>query len=209
MLFMPMGAMGILPNFSAVGCLLSLAALKRLNYYCPACKGFRAAVFTLIPQTVASLLLFILGMLGWGIGEKVGAAAIAVTITELVCDVLTVITSVCLFLGIHRLSGEVDLPNLTSRSVRMLSFTVAYGLLACTSGIAELVSGFVTKARIIVAFNYINLAVFLLEYVFIFLCLLFFFTCYMRICLEGDEGMPYRDDIFDKIIACFKKNKRQ
>ena len=209
LLFMPIGEMGILPNFAAIGCLLMLAALKRLICYCPDIRAFKSAVYPLIPQMLCAIALFVFGMLGLGRGEETNAMWYAVNITELVCTVLACTTSICLFLGVHKLAHEVELPKLASRSVRMLSFTVAYALLAAAAGISELVSPNVANGKMLVAFNYLGFAAFVLEYLFVFLCLAYFFTCYMRICLEGDEDMPYREDVFDKIVAWFKRNNNR
>lgn len=206
---MPVGAMGILPNFSAVGCLIMIAALKRLRYYAPDCKGFKAAYFTLIPQMLLSLVLFVFGVTGFGADEGDAVGGMIVDITELCTDLLVAITAVCLFIGVYRLAHQVELPRLASRSVRMISFTAAHIALAVTAAVTGLMRGNITDTDTLVVFNYIDMAAFVFEYAFLFLSLAFFFTCYVRICLEGDEEMPYREDAFDKIVAWFKKNKNR
>ena len=35
------------------------------------------------------------------------------------------------------------------------------------------------------------------------------FSCYVHICLEGDEDMPYHEDIYDKIINYMNKFKKR
>ncbi len=208
LLFMPVGAMGILPNFSAIGCLLMFAALKRLRYYAPDCKGFKAAYFLLIPQTVLTLALFVFGLLGFGTAES-GTVALVRDITELAADLCIAVSAICIFLGVHKLANYVDLPRLAARSLRMLSFTAAHGVLTVTAAVTWMAKSAVTSDRALIAFNYIDMAAFIIEYAFIFLGLAFFFTCYAQICLEGDEDMPYKEDMFDKISAMFRKNKNK
>jgi len=209
LLFFPISTTGILPNFAAIGGLLMLAALKRLIHYCPDCKSFNVALYPVIAYTAVSVAIFVFGMLGFSAEGASAASRLAYNIAELAAQVSVLIGSVCMFLGIHKLSVSVELPKLASRSVRMISFTAAYGVLSVTAAVTDFIHGSVTNDTAIIAFNYINLAAFLFMYVFIFLCLAYFFTCYMRICLEGDEDMPYREDVFDKIVAWFKRNKKQ
>ena len=33
------------------------------------------------------------------------------------------------------------------------------------------------------------------------------YACYMKICLEGDEEMPYRDNLYDRIKAYLDSKK--
>jgi len=202
---MPIGAAGVLPNFSAIGCLLMLAALKRLRYYAPSCRGFKAAVFTLIPQTLLSLVLFVFCIMGFGVGEDASVSALVLDVCELCADLLVSATAICLFLGVYRLANDVDLPGLASRSLRMLSFTAAHGALTAVAGVTGLLRANTANERTLIAFNYIDMAAFVIEYAFIFLGLAFFFTCYIRICLEGDEEMPYKEDLFDKLATMFRK----
>lgn len=183
-----------------------LAALKRLKYYCPDYRSFRYAVLALAALTLSSALLLVTGALGLGGSEIWGAAEYAVGAAELIADISVIVLSVLLFLGVHRLAGEVELPGLASRSVRMISYAAAYGLAAVISDAARITATAVTFSdKLAVVLNYTDFAAFILEYAFIFLCLAYFFTCYIRICLEGDEDMPYREDIFDKLAERFRK----
>ncbi|MCI8388481.1 MAG: hypothetical protein HFE63_08475 [Clostridiales bacterium] len=201
----PYGSLDVLPDI--IGCLLMLSALKRLTGYCSDNRGFKYTQFTLLPYTLIAAIIFISQL----------ACQFGITSAESIkwfTSPLNIVYSIVigafhifLFLGIHELSKEVDLPKITTRSIRMLSLTVVYYIIELLSytGIINKIAYSTAKPEAVL--SYINLALFILGILWMALTWALIFTCYIRICLEGDEDMPYREDIFDKILSYFKRQK--
>lgn len=207
LLFFPLDGIGVLPNLAAIGCALMFFGTRRLAFFAPDCKGFRLAMYTLIPYfglSVAALGIDIAEYSG-ALGE--GAELYYKVPVSLVCDLLFGLLAIFLMTGIYKLAKQVELPKIAARSGIFMSLSVLYTLCALFSGTAALMG--VTAGKTFTAVtNYIGFAAFLLEYAAIFVNLFHIFSCYMHICLEGDEDMPYREDIFDKIVAFTKRNKK-
>lgn len=207
LLFFPVGSMGVLPNIAALGCIIMFSACGRLSHFAQDCKGFKLARYTLIPYfgiAVADLALDIACYAG--VSDQVTDTYLAKPLT-LAADLIFGVFAVFLMVGIYKLAKEVELPKIASRTGIVLSISVLFSLFAAVSDIAAFVTVPVSS-RITAAVNYIGFAAFILEYLAIFLSLAHIFSCYMNICLEGDEDMPYRADLFDKIVAFTKRNKK-
>ena len=58
-----------------------------------------------------------------------------------------------------------------------------------------------------VLLTYANAAVYLVGVVWMLLVWALIYACYMKICLEGDEEMPYRDNLYDRIKAYLDSKK--
>ncbi|MBQ8250184.1 MAG: hypothetical protein IJY93_09970 [Clostridia bacterium] len=215
LLFYPLDTIGMLPNLSIIGCVLMLAAMKRLIQYCPENKSFKAAKYALVLLSLFSAAMLVLNFIPADTTSADSASAasmgtICIYSAVLLAKLTLCIYSITLFLGIHRLSNEVELPKLASAATRRITVTGVFGAAMLLSGIAEIVISSTATVndefRMIVA--YVGLFSRLLEYVCILVNLLLIFSCYAKICLEGDEDMPYREDVFDKIIAWTKRNKK-
>ena len=205
LLFFPMSGIGVLPNLAAVGCVIMFFGLRKLYSYAPECKGFKLAIFALIPYFAVSVAEFASDVAEYS--GRIAVDSVFVKSTALVSDLLFGIFTVFVLVGIHVLARQVELPKIAVRSSVFMSISVIFTLCAAVSGIAALVDIPAGKTATAVV-NYIALAAFLLEYLAIFLNLFHIFSCYMYICLEGDEDMPYREDIFDKLIAFTRRNKK-
>lgn len=206
LIFFPLDSVNILPNLAFIGCVIMYRGLTRLVLYCPDCKGFRAARITLIPLSILSLALLVIrfvpigGDISYSLKPTLGLVS-----TLLIC-----VYSLTVFIGVHKLSRQVELPRLANRAVRMMALSVVYTLADSVSYVCQVMfkAGSMPGDAAEVVIRYIALIAMLLEYISLFLSLALLFTCYIRICLEGDEDMPYREDVFDKIIAWTKRNKK-
>ena len=215
LLFYPLDTIGLLPNLSIIGCILMLAAIKRLIQYCPDNNSFKAAKYTLILLSLFSAAMLVLNFAlpGNTPTDSVSSASISticIYSATLLAKLTLCIYSITLFLGIHRLSNEVELPKLSSAATRRITITGVFGVAMMFSGISEIIisSGATVSDEFRTVIAYVGLFSRLLEYLCILINLALIFSCYARICLEGDEDMPYREDIFDKIIAWTKRNKK-
>ncbi len=215
LLFYPLDTAGILPNLSVIGCLLMLAAMKRLTQYCPENKSFRAAKYALLLLSLFSAIMLVLNFIpkdgiATDSASTISMSTVCIYSATLIAKLTLCVYSVLLFLGIHRLSNEVELPKLSSAATRRITVMGVFGAAMLFSGIAEIVlsSGVTASDGFITVVAYVGLFARLLEYVCILMSLFLIFSCYAKICLEGDEDMPYREDVFDKIIAWTKRSKK-
>ena len=198
LLNLPIGRVDILPD--VLGWLLMLGGLHRLCYFCPQDKSFPRAKLVLIPAAAVSAAVFVLDIVMADSGSPV------LLITQLVYAVLQGAYEAFLLLGIYRLAHSVELPKLAARAGRMLAFTAAYYLLQLVyySGIMNVVLPSYSAAYVQ---NYLAFAIYILGYLWLILTLALLFTYYARICLEGDEEMPYSEDLFDKLLRRFRGGK--
>ena len=210
LIFYPLDSVGILPNLSVIGCIFMFAALKRLTRFCPDNKPFRAAKISLVPLAALSFAMLVINAVKSS-GKLTDELRLYCAEPLSIAAKLTVcVFTVLLFVGIYRLSNEVELPKLASAASRRVTVTGVWGAAMAFSGVFAIVitAGVQVSAVLSGAIFYIGLLSMLLEYVCVIINLALIFSCYARICLEGDEDMPYREDIFDKIIAWTKRNKQ-
>ena len=198
LLNLPVGNVDILPD--VLGWLLMFGGLRRLCWYCPQDKSFPRAKLVLIPAAVLSVLVFVLDIVMAG-----GESPVLFT-AQLLYSVLQGAYELFLLLGIHRLAVSVELPKLAARAGRMLAFTAVYYLLQLVyyTGIMNAALPSYSAAYVQ---NYLAFAIYILGYLWLLLTLALLFTCYARICLEGDEEMPYSEDLFDKLLRRFRGGK--
>ena len=198
LLNLPIGQVDILPD--VLGWLLMFGGLRRLCYFCPQDKNFPRAKLVLIPAAAVSVIVFVLNIVMAGGNSPVLLGA------RLLYSLLQGAYEVFLLLGIYRLAGSVELPKLAARAGRMLTFTAAYYLLQLVyySSILNAVLPSYSAAYVQ---NYLAFAIYILGYLWLILTLALLFTCYARICLEGDEEMPYSEDLFDKLLRRFRGGK--
>lgn len=207
MLSLPVGGVDILPDI--IGCLIMLAGLNALVSHCPGNRGFTYARLTLLIFAVLSIAI---------LGCQLAAASGMLTagLESYFYKPLTFVYSaviglfhILLFIGIFQLAGEVGLPKISNRARRMLVLTALYyicellsalgltGMIAASSGNPDMV------------LSYINLVIYILGSLWLVLTWALIFTCYMRICLEGDEDMPYRENTHDRIVSYLKSKKKK
>ncbi len=199
LLSLPYNGIDILPDI--IGFVLMYLALRKLNFYCRDNRHFKYARITTIPCAVLSLALLAVAITNF-FAELPSALH---TILQTAYAVAIGIYELFLLLGIFRLAKEIELPKLAARAQRMLTLTAVYYLseLLIMSGV---LSDYLTSIDPTIT-NYLSFALYLLGYIWMLCTLALIFTCYMRICLEGDEEMPYREDLFDKLLAMLKGGK--
>lgn len=203
---LPLNGIDILPDI--IGYLIMLSALNALVKHCPKNNGFIRARLTVFPTAALSIAV---------LGCQLAAASGMLTSgleKYLVNPIKTLYTiaigvfHVFLLLGIFQLSCEVELKKLTNRSRRMIVLTAVYylcemlSLLGLTKPIAALTPN---PDRVL---SYINASVYAIGNLWLFLTWALIFTCYMRICLEGDEDMPYRENTHDKLVGYLKSKRK-
>ncbi len=187
MLFIPLSELDLLPNLAPVGCVIMFLGLQRLIRYAANCTSFKHSLPFMAALFMSTLASFIFSVIGVD-------SSLAECI-EILNSPLLSLYSIMLFLGIHKLSAEVELPKVSARARRMITLSLVYGLLSMTSGICQII--FVGKdglsTNILALLHYSDFAAYILEHLFLFMTLALIFTCYMRICLEGDEDMLPKD----------------
>lgn len=209
LVFLQLSSVDVLPNLAFIGSILMFCALKKTVTYCPDNKNFKFARKTLVALTAASILGFAVYIVRLFFTDKeLMQTKIIAPIAE-ISSIIACIFTVFLMLGIYRLAKEVELPKLASRSVGMIAATTVYGILETISAVSSLfINGASINNNLRLLLNNIGFFSFVLEYLCLFLNLAVIFTCYMRICLEGDEDMPPRDDLYDRILAQKRNNKK-
>ncbi len=210
MIFFPIDSVGILPNLAVIGCPFMLFGLKRLTHFCPDCKGFTVAKYALIPLSVLSTAIIALDIAKADTELSLNMTLYFTEPLSIASELALCIYSIFLFLGIYRLAHDVELPKLAAAAVRRITVLGIYGITSTFYGVCSIIlsASSVEANAFTAAVFYIGLVALLLEYLCIFLNLALLFSAYAKICLEGDEDMPYREDVFDKIIAWTKRNKK-
>ncbi len=210
LIFFPLSRIDVLPNLGVVGCLVMLLGLKRLTHYCSGNRAFSAAKLFGVILTAVSIVAFMLDVAAIDklIREEI-SHVLAPAVNAIYALVITAFTG-ALFVGVYKLSGEVELPKLAKRSVFMLSANAAYLVAEIAASVCSLVHTFGTAAShdFTIVTGYLGIVAFVFAYAILFLNLSLIFSCYARICLEGDEDMPYETDMLDKIVAWTKRNKK-
>lgn len=195
----------LLPDI--IGVLIMFSALRRLSFYCPGNRFFRLAKVILVPMGALSV-----GMFGCQAASVSGA--LSETLDKWLYTPLTLVYIIAigvyhafLLLGVYTLSKSVELPKLAARAVRVLSLTAVYYLLQLLSstGLLSRLADMTSQPNVLL--TYANAAVYLVGVIWMLLVWALIYTCYMKICLEGDEEMPYRDNLYDRIKAYLDSKK--
>ncbi len=166
---------------SVLGYALIFLALHKLGEYDKRLKIAKwfAALLTLLG--LGRLALQLAGALGHSM-------ELPLTVLQIADAAVLVPFYVFTLLGIASLAASVDLPGLGFRAKRNLVFVAVFYLFSAYTNLY--VSELLPTIR-----GLEPAAVFALQqlagYLIRFLNLILFVSCYMRICLEGDEDMPY------------------
>ncbi len=186
LLFIPLGELSLLPNLAFIGCAIMFFALKKLITYCESYKDFRTARMLLIPLFILSLASFAVDIIAPGLSTLL-------QIIWLITSVIVSVYSLLLFCGIFRLAADVELPKVSARARGLMSLSVVYGIFSLVSGICQVLFSNIDAAGLSVTvkglLHYTDFAAYLLENAFLLFSLALLFTCYIRICLEGDVDM--------------------
>ncbi len=205
LIFFPLSRVDVLPNLSIIGCVLMFMGISRLMHYCDAKYGFKRAAVSLLALCGVSA-----AALAFDIAEMCGVIKNADPALNVAYAAASCLFLLLLLRGICKLSRDVGLPSLAKRTVWMMSITVLYSIfevVSCGCSVVLSLSEYPSDAFIAITAN-MGLFTSLLAYLSIFLNLALFFACYARICLEGDEDMPYHEDIFDKLAKGKNRNKK-
>lgn len=210
LIFFPLSRIDVLPNIAIIGCIVMLLGLKKLTNYCSDNRAFSLAKLLGVVLTAVSIVALMLDIAAIDnlIVEEL-FPVLAPIANAIYALVITAFTG-ALFVGVYRLSGEVELPKLAKRSVFMLSVNVAYLVAELASSVCSLVRTFGAQPgeTFTAVTGYLGIIAFIFAYIILFLNLSLIFSCYARICLEGDEDMPFETDMLDKIVAWTKRNKK-
>ncbi len=203
----PLYGVDILPD--VIGWLIMGKALKTLTHYCPGNRHFERAGYSLLAGLVLSV--FVLGCQLAELGGVVSETLDRFFVTPILIlySIAIGVHQVFLLLGIHQLSLEVELDKLARRAVRMLSLTAVYYLLQFLTqlGLFAKIADLTASPQMVL--STINAVVYFLGVLWLLLIAALYFTCYMRICLEGDEDMPYREDFYDRTKKKIESKKKK
>ena len=207
LLFFPLASLDVLPNLSVIGCLLMFSGIRRLIHYCADCRGFVYAKYALIVLSALAIACLGLDIAELDAALSDGIAKNFAKPLAVASEVTIGVFSILLMLGIHKLATDVKLPKISAGAVRHITALSVFVLLTLISGIGGILAPDTTSTQLITLLNTSDFFAFILEYICLIWNLAFIYSCYMRICLEGDEDMPAREDLFDKIIAWTKRNR--
>ena len=182
--------------------------MRPLTRYCPDNRPLSWAKLILWPFTVISGAIFVIRLLHF--------CKVSLTLPEVLLTVLQGITmtllmlfTLFLMLGIRKLALEVGLPKIASRAVTCLTMCLILWLLRMlgTTGIYSLIGKAASLSETFP--SYVNMILVLADFVRNVITLVLLYSCYMRICLEGDESMePTREDLFDRMLSKLSTKKK-
>ena len=185
-LFVPPSGVGLMPNMAFIGCVIMLFALKRLITYCEGCNAFIKARILLFPLFLLSLASFICGFV-------IPDISVVMQIIKLFTSVILGLFSLFLFLGIFKLAADVELPKISARARGLISLSVVFMIFSFVSGVSQVIfsntDATSLSQNVKGLLHYTDFAAYLLENAFLIFALALLFSCYARICLEGDEDM--------------------
>ena len=172
----------LLPD--VIGYLIMFSAMCKLAPYN---KGFGYAKLLLLPLIAlggVAVAFEVAGALGYT------PSAVIFDIVKM-CSVLSKFFAfaytVSLTIGIRDIARETDLKNVSFRAIRNMAISVFYYLAYIA---LDLMPRSGAEAQMV------NAIVYAFGVIVIFLNLILIFSCYMRICLEGDEDMPAKPSRF-------------
>ncbi len=186
MLFVPLSEVALMPNMAFIGCVVMLFALKRLITYCEGYDAFVKARILLFPLFLLTLASFICALL-------VPDISAVLQIIQLATSVILGLFSLFLFLGIFKLAANVELPKLSARARGLISLSVVFMIFSAVSGASQILFSSIDTTNLSLTvkglLHYTDFAAYLLENAFLLFALALLFSCYARICLEGDTDM--------------------
>ncbi len=173
--------------------LYALTLLYRHN------KFFKSSFYTLIPLSVFGALFFVLEIISFiGIEAELDLVLIR-SYYSIATSILKLIYTVFLLKGIEKLALELDIPTIRIKAFRNRFFIwIYYPLLIFTELSQEGVAAKIAQ--------YAFLPVMLFGVICLILNAALFYSCYMWICLEGDEDMR-RDTSRFKLINLINKKE--
>lgn len=177
-----------------VGFLFILAAMKKLeayNIYFLRCKQTSIAMcgVGLLTLTVQITSIFVV------------LPEVVTTVAALINAAGMLVFHYFMLRGIRSIALYTELPKWAAKAERNWHLTVLY-YVAVLALMIPAVKDF--------AGNYFSLPVYVLGLVWLALNIWLIFNCYARICLEGDEDMPYTPSKLETAFhEMLRKNKRK
>lgn len=191
----PFGAIAQLLGYSII-----TYALVKLSPYA---KNFKIAVYTVIPLTATSAFSSVLTVC-----ERIGLGTSGLDgVKEILGPVVAVLVfafHLFLLFGIREIAIFTELPKIADRAVR--NFVVGVFYFALT-----LIGSFDIPALADFA-KYFGLPTLLIGLLWFVLNIVLIYSCYMWICLEGDENMERkrsRFEIINKLNDAFDKKEEE
>ena len=151
-------------------------ALRRLSPYAPGFRRAFSAMYAVLPLALINDGLQIASALGAGIPSAISRAAAVVTSLGMVAVYWLTL------MGIETLSKEVGRPKIAAKAVKCRVFTVVY-IAAMT--IYRFDFEFMRDFN-----RYVGIIYLFLGLGWVLMIGTAYYSCYMWICLEGDEDMP-------------------
>lgn len=183
--FVPGGTFDYLPNF--IGYIIMLIGLMKLSVYN---RWFRNAKILLYPLIPVGVALFVYDIIkAAGIASD-GSVQTVFSYIGIASALLCFAFHIVLLKGIIEIAKETELTKISSRALRNLFVTMLYYFFYMTR---DAVPADENARRII------SLVVSLFGVLVIFLNTVLIISCYMRICLEGDEDMPVKPSRFKSV----------
>ncbi len=202
LLRMQLYGVDITPDF--IGCILMYSGMKRLCGYTRENRALASARAVLLPLTGVTAVEFVLQLTTLA----VELPELLLTAVRLIAMLTVGVFTTALLVGIHKLSLEVELPKLARRAVGAIAVTGVYYILSLLGslGATEALASLAEKPGLMLSL--ISAATLALSLVWFFSVWLTIGSCYMRICLEGDEDMPYRDNLYDRTLRSLTDKKK-
>lgn len=166
--------------FRLVGTAVMLAGTSRLmkfekNFFYAHVSGILLALAS-VAETLSRLLLDYTSI------EAVWLSEDLVTLLFTAFMIVCIPFHLLMYRAVRKISADVGIKGITSRSVKYEIFFCTELLLATVTYVA-----FLMKAKIV---NYFYMAAVILLYVVVILNITLFYSCYKDICEEGDEEAP-------------------
>lgn len=172
--------------------LYALALLYRHN------KFFKNSFYTLLPLSVLGTLFFVFEIISF-IGIEKGLDLVLIhSYYSVAAAILKLIYTVFLLKGIENLALELDIPTIRIKAFRNRLFILIYYPLFIFTELSQ--EGWAAKIA-----QYAFLPVMLFGFVCLILNAILFYSCYMWICLEGEENMQRSTSRFKFINLINKK----
>ena len=170
-------------------------ALYKLRPHAPGFRTAFAAMYAVLPLSAFSDVIQILSAAGVSLPSPLRTAAAVVTSLGLVTVYwLTLV-------GIEFLSNDVGRPKLAQRAVRCRILTAVY---IAVMAVYSLDLPFMENFNRYVGIIYLFLGLGWVAYIGVM-----YYSCYMWICLEGDEDMPEDNrGFFDRILNGVRNEKK-
>lgn len=178
----PYSAFDYLPDI--IGYLLMFAGVSKLAVYN---RGFRYAKILLVPLIALGGVTLVFDIIAIS-GISVNSVALSISdMSDSLSLFFCFAYHVALMMGIRDIGRETGLSKIAFRAIRNMTVTVFYYLLSIISDFLPIIE----KQR-----QTFELIMKLFGIFVVFLNVILLLSCYMRICVEGDEDMPIKPSRF-------------